>query len=146
MNKEWFVVKNLKEFVDSSRRLVFQSFGQNLTKEDENTIDNMIDYLGDMSIEDESEMNIVLSYDEALTIVQPFLREQFNKKTKENRFLVSESIYIDIITSLNDRMVSNILNSLVNKGLIETAYDDKCNDFIFWIKDNDQNNKKSDAS
>jgi hypothetical protein len=143
MNKEWFVIKNLKEFVDSSRRLVFQNFGQNLTKEDENTIDNMIDYLGDMSIEDESEMNIVLSYDEALTIVQPFLREQFNKKTKENRFLVSESIYIDIITSLNDRMVSNILNSLVNKGLIETAYDDQSNDFIFWIKDDSQDSKKT---
>ena len=144
MNKEWFIIKDLKEFVNSSRRLVFQSFGKDSTKENE--IDNMLDDIANMSIEDESEMNTVLSYDEALTIVQPFLRKQFNKKTKENRYLISESLYLDIINALNDRMVSNILNSLVNKGLIETAYDDKCNDFIFWIKDNDQNNKKSDAN
>jgi hypothetical protein len=146
MNKEWFIIKDLKEFVDSSRRLVFQSFGKEISQENKNDIDNILDDIRNISVEDESEMNIVLSHDEALTIIQPFLREQFNKKTKKNRFLVSESIYIDIITSLNDRMVSNILNSLVNKGLIETAYDDKCNDFIFWIKDNDQNNKKSDAN
>lgn len=51
-----------------------------------------------------------------------------------------------IITALNDRLVSNILNSLVNKGLIETAYDDSRNDFVFWVKDNDKNNKKSDSN
>lgn len=142
MNKEWFIIKDLKEFVDSSRRLVFQSFGKNLTKEDQNTIDNMLDDINNMSIEDESEMNIVLSYDEALAIVQPFLKEQFNKKTKKNRFLTNEFIYLDIVNALNDRMVSNILNSLVNKGLVETAYDDKSNDFVFWVSGSQPKNEE----
>ena len=43
MNKEWFIIKDLKEFVDSSRRLVFQSFGKNTTEEDQNVIDDMLD-------------------------------------------------------------------------------------------------------
>lgn len=146
MNKEWFVIKNLKEFVNSSRRLVFQNFGKDSTKENE--IDNMLDDIANMSIEDESEMNTVLSYDESWTIVQPFLRKQFNKKTKENRYLISESLYLDIINALNDRMVSNILNSLVNKGLIETAYDTESNDFVFWCAktlDKNDNKEKPEA-
>ena len=32
-------------------------------------------------------------------------------------------------------MVSNILNQLVNKGILESAYDEKSNDFIFWLKE-----------
>lgn len=146
MNKEWFVIKNLKEFVNSSRCLVFQNFGKDSTKENE--IDNMLDDIANMSIEDESEMNTVLSYDESWTIVQPFLRKQFNKKTKENRYLISESLYLDIINALNDRMVSNILNSLVNKGLIETAYDTESNDFVFWCAktlDKNDNKEKPEA-
>lgn len=136
MNTNWFIIKDLKEFVDSSRRLVFQNFGKDISQEKPNEIDDILDDMTNMTSEDKSEMDTVLSYDEALIIVQPFLRKQFNKKTKANRFLVSESLYIDIIASLNDRMVSNILNSLVNKGLIETAYDDKSNDFVFWAADN----------
>lgn len=146
MNTNWFIIKDLKEFVDSSRRLVFQNFGKDSTKENE--IDNMLDDIANMSSEDKSEMDTVLSYDEALIIVQPFLRKQFNKKTKANRFLVSESLYIDIIASLNDRMVSNILNSLVNKGLIETAYDTESNDFVFWCAktlDKNDNKEKPEA-
>ena len=146
MNKEWFIIKDLKEFVNCSRCLVFQNFGKDSTKENE--IDNMLDDIANMSIEDESEMNTVLSYDESWTIVQPFLRKQFNKKTKKNRYLISESLYLDIINALNDRMVSNILNSLVNKGLIETAYDTESNDFVFWCAktlDKNDNKEKPEA-
>ena len=35
-------------------------------------------------------------------------------------------------------MVSNILNQLVQKGLVESAFDTESNDFIFWVKDNDK--------
>lgn len=142
MNKEWFVVKNLKEFVDSSRRLVFQNFGKDSSKENE--IDNMLDDMANMSIEDELEMNTVLSYDEALAIVQPFLRKQFNRKTKENRYVLNDNVYMSIITALNDRMISNLLNSLVNKGMIETGYDEKTNDFVFWINDKNIGDNKKD--
>ena len=35
---------------------------------------------------------------------------------------------------LCERMVSNIIQSLVKKGLVETAFDNEKNDFIFWVK------------
>lgn len=148
MNTEWFIVKNLEEFINSSRRLVFQSFGKNITQENKNTIDDMLDNITNMSTDDELEMNTVLSYDESLAIVNPLLKKQINKKTKENRYLISESLYLDIINALNDRMVSNILNSLVNKGLIETAYDTESNDFVFWCAktlDKNDNKEKPEA-
>jgi hypothetical protein len=34
-------------------------------------------------------------------------------------------------------MISNILNSLVNKGILDSAYDSDQNDFIFWVKEED---------
>jgi hypothetical protein len=33
-------------------------------------------------------------------------------------------------------MTSNLLNGLVNRGLVETAYDDEAEDFVFWVKEN----------
>lgn len=141
MYNNWFVIKNFSEFVEASRKLVFNNFGSKL--DDDSSIETM---LVDLSIEDQKELDIVLSYNESATIVKSFIKKQKNKKTKESRYLVDEESYMLIITSLNDRLVSNVLNSLVNKGLVETAYDDKCNDFVFWVKDHDKNNKKSDTN
>ena len=39
-------------------------------------------------------------------------------------------------------MTSNILNGLVNKGIVETAYDDETNDFVFWIKNENKKEKR----
>lgn len=141
MYNNWFVIKNFSEFVEASRKLVFNNFGSKL--DDDSSVETM---LVDLSIEDQKELDIVLSYSESATIVKSFIKKQKNKKTKESRYLVDEESYMLIITSLNDRLVSNVLNSLVNKGLVETAYDDKCNDFVFWVKDHDKNNKKSDTN
>ena len=141
MHNNWFVIKNFSEFVEASRKLVFNNFGSKL--DDDSSVETM---LVDLSIEDQKELDIVLSYNESATIVRSFIKKQKNKKTKESRYLVDEESYMLIITSLNDRLVSNVLNSLVNKGLVETAYDDKCNDFVFWVKDNGKNNKKSDSN
>jgi hypothetical protein len=30
----------------------------------------------------------------------------------------------------------------VQKGLVESAFDDKANDFVFWIKDKDENQEE----
>jgi hypothetical protein len=38
-------------------------------------------------------------------------------------------------------MVSNIISGLVQKGLVETAFDEEANDFVFWVK-NDQEEKE----
>jgi hypothetical protein len=46
---------------------------------------------------------------------------------------------MEMIESFNSRMISNMLNHLVNRGLLETAYDADSNDFVFWIKDETEN-------
>jgi hypothetical protein len=130
MSKEFFIINNLEDFVNATRRLVFKNFG---TNPDEDL--NLEDIITNSSPQDESEMNNVLSYSESCSIVKSFIKKQTNKKTKENRYVLDEEIYMSIVMSLNDRLVSNILNGLVNKGLVETAYDDKTNDFVFWITD-----------
>lgn len=128
MNEEQYIIKNITEFVDKTRTLIFNTFGKN--SEDEG-IDGLLDNL---KPEDQKELDSILSHDESMVIVEGMVKKQKNKKTNETRYLISDSLYYEIIQSLNDRMVSNLLNSLVNKGLVETAFDEKSNDFVFWVK------------
>jgi len=135
MNNEWFVIKNLVDFINSSRELVFKNFG---------SIDkNPKDILSDLSMTDQEELDKVLSYAESISIAKSFMKRQKNKKTLETRFVINEDSYLSILTALNDRLVSNLLNELVNKGMVETAFDEEANDFIFWIKDDNKQDIKN---
>ena len=50
-----------------------------------------------------------------------------------------------MIEHVNQRMVSNIIAKLVNGGLLESAFDDEKNEFIFWKKeDEDHGNSQTD--
>lgn len=128
--EENYIVKNIEDFINSSRALVFNSFGKHQ--------DESIDII-DMCIDpiEKNEIDNILSFDESEIICKELLKKQKNKKTNNIRYIINDSIFSKIIESLNDRMVSNILNGLVNKGLVETAYDESSNDFIFWVKDNE---------
>lgn len=128
INDEWFIVKDVDGLINSSRALVFNSFGQHNEKKDTDVLDLKIDD------HDKEELDKVLSFDESKIIVIDILKKQRNKKDSKIRYLLNDDLFAKIIESLNDRMVSNILNSLVNKGLVETAYDAEANDFVFWIK------------
>lgn len=134
---DWYVLNSLEDFVITSRKLVFNSFGK--TEEEEES-------LLDISPKDQKEFDEVITQEESMVIVRNLLRKQINKKTQEERYLITDDIMTEIINSLNDRMVSNILNGLVNKGLIESAYDTESNDFIFWIKDNEEQNNQTSES
>jgi hypothetical protein len=137
-NDDWFIIKDLEGFIEATRALVFNSFGQEKDNKDK---DNFIISVTD---KDKEELNSILSYDESITIAIDFLKKEKNKTTSKIRYLVNDDAYMKIIYALNDRMTSNILNGLVNKGIVETAYDDESNDFIFWIKDNDNQKPKTD--
>jgi len=139
MNEEWYVIKNIEEFVDKTRTLVFNNFGNT---ENENDIDSLLDTI---KPEDQEEFDLVLSHDESMVITKSLAKKQTNKKNQETRYLVSDSVYYEIIQSLNDRMVSNLLNNLVNKGMVETGFDEESNDFIFWLKDDKQNKEKPET-
>jgi hypothetical protein len=131
MNNEWFLVKDLEELINSTRALIFNNFGKR--DEDKDSIDDIL--ATTINEQDKKELNDILSYDESLVIVKSLIKKQFNKKSRKTRYVMTEKIFIEIIESLNDRMVSNMLNGLVNRGMVETAYDSESDDFIFWIKD-----------
>ena len=134
-----YEIKNLEEFTESARRVVFGGFGKSV----EETKDDFTDMLESLSDEEEHEMNEVLSQQESLLIVESIAKKQTHKKTQKTRYVVNEKIFNDILEALNARLVSNILSNLTKKGLIESAYDDELNDFVFWCpEDEDKKNKK----
>lgn len=140
-NDEWFIVRDIDGFINSSRALVFNSFG----KKDQNN--NDIDPL-DLQIDKthQEELDQVLSFDEAKVIITSLIKKQKHKTTiNKTRYLLNDNLFIKIIQSLNDRMISNLLNSLVNKGLVDTAYDAEANDFVFWVKDSENKNQQPET-
>jgi DNA-binding HxlR family transcriptional regulator len=136
---DWFIISDLEEFTDKARSIVYNNFGQwsdNLNKP--------------LSIEDVvpdelEEFNKVLSHQESLLIVKQFVKKEKNKKTKKIRYILDDQIFERIIHDLNNRMVSNILNNLVQKGLIESAFDSDANDFVFWTKNEYEDKEKPET-
>lgn len=137
MNNEWFTINDLDDFVDSARKLVFQCFDEKNTSSEH----SFIDAIANMTESEISELDTTLSHDESYVIVMNYVRKRVNKKTKKSSYYITDKILMDIIEALNSRMVSNILNNLVNKGVIESAYDSDIDDFVFWIKEDSENEK-----
>lgn len=129
-----FIIDDLEKFIESTRVFIFQNFGSD-TKKD--IIDVTCD-INSLENEEVDELNSVLSQNECLIMAKDFLKVQYNKKKKQKRYISSTKNYMKMIEIFNSRMVSNMLNNLVNKGVLETAYDSESDDFIFWTK-NDTN-------
>lgn len=77
MYNGWFVIKNFPEFVEASRKLVFNNFGSK--SENDSDVETL---LVDLSVEDKKELDSVLSYSESASIVKSFIKKQKNKKQK----------------------------------------------------------------
>jgi hypothetical protein len=128
-------ILNLDKLINFSRRLVFFNF------DDQNNEDSDADFLAkvnNIQDKDDSEMEMVLPFDECKAIFQELVKQKVSKKTKRIKYLMKESDYDKILAMLNDRMVSNIIKGLVSKGLVESAFDSEKNDFIFWVKTNNE--------
>lgn len=137
-NNQWFYISDFEDFVDNSRQLVFQLFG----KTNEIADDSLTPSLAALSDLEKTELDQTISHDEAATIVKNRAKTQTNRKSKKTRYCINDEILALIIDDLNNRMVSNILAKLVSDGVIDSAFDTEKNDFIFWVKDeNDQNTK-----
>ena len=124
-NNNWYIINDLQGFVDAARKLVFNSFG----KKEEVSDDDIQDLIDCSSPETQEELDRTLSYEESEVIAKTVL------KINKGRYIVDDENFIKLLELLNDRLVSNILNNLANMGLVESAYDNDSNDFIFWIKD-----------
>jgi hypothetical protein len=128
-------ILNLDKLINFSRRLVFFNF------DDQNNEDSDADFLAkvnNIQDKDDSEMEMVLPFDECKAIFQELVKQKVSKKTKRIKYLMKESDYDKILAMLNDRMVSNIIKGLVSKGIVESAFDSEKNDFIFWVKTNNE--------
>jgi len=133
---EWFVVPNIDEFALKARSIVYANFG---SWENNDNYNILIDSLEE---KDQEELDKILSQQESLVIIIENLRKEKNKRTNKTRYVLNDQIFADIIAKLNERMVSNIISNLVQKGLVETAFDSEANDFVFWVKENESNIEK----
>jgi hypothetical protein len=140
MSNESFVIKDIDYFTNYSRRIIFDSYGQKSEENSDTVKTDLIDHaIDNLSQKDKEELDKILSYEEALNIVKSIAKVQTHKTTKEKRYVITDESYMEILQSLGDRMTSNILNGLVNRGIVDTAYDSDIDDFVFWVKDKDNN-------
>lgn len=137
-DSEWFIVPNLSEFTDKARSIVYNNFGVWNNKTD---MDILID---DVAQNEKTEFDKVLSHQESLVIVKENLKRERNKITKKIRYILNDDIFAEIVYKLNDRMVSNIISGLVQKGLVETAFDEEANEFVFWVKKDEEEKPETD--
>ena len=132
-DKTWFLIKNFEGFVNHARGLVFKVFGESVGAEEiDEDMSTIYESLSKLDLE---EMNRTLPLEECLLITKQHIKIKTNKKTKETEYYINDKILFSLLESFNTRMVSNILNKLSNDGLLESAFDEEKNDFIFWIKD-----------
>jgi hypothetical protein len=132
-----FVIDDITKFIESTRVLVFDAFG----KTKDYTLDDLSILLSDLADEEIEELNQMLTQDECVIMSRDFIKTRINKKTKNKTYTIDTKTYMKMIECFNSRMVSNMLNNLVNRGLLETAYDTECNDFVFWVKEKDSDDK-----
>lgn len=137
-SNERFIIDDMEKFIESTRVLVFNAFG----KTNETELDDLSFILSELPEDHITELNETLTQSECMIISQDFVRKEINRKTKAIRFTISTSKYMEMIESFNSRMISNMLNNMVNKGILDSAYDIDANDFIFWIKDDNDKTQK----
>ncbi len=136
----WMEVLNLNKLADFSRRVVYSNFDED---NDKYSDEEFLDIVGEMKLnkENREELEQLLPIKET-TLILKSLCVVKNRK-KKTVYLIKEVDYDEFLVQLSQRMISNIVLGLVKKDLVETAWDDEKNDFIFWVKkiDNDENNK-----
>jgi len=134
-NSEWYIVPNLSDFTYKARAMVYNNYGN----WDENV--ELEQLMSDISEQEKEDFEKMLSHQESLVIVKEKIKKERNKKTGKIRYVLNDEIFVEIVAKLNDRLTSNIMSSLVKKGLVETAFDEEKNDFVFWVADNEDKNK-----
>ena len=140
-DNEWFIIDDFDKFVESTRVLVYDAFGN----ENKKNIDELSMMLSDLDESEIEEVDKTLTQAECIVMAKEFVEKQINRKTKKIRYLISNKQYMNMIESFNARMVGNLLNDLSNRGLIESAYDTEANDFIFWLKDEKPQDEKPET-
>ena len=127
-----YVVSDIDKFVDQTRKIVFGCFGE----QDEITDENMDGLISQLSETDIEELDKTLSHEECMVILHTHVEPKMTRR-KKKKYIITQENFNNIIEDFNSRLVSNLLQQLVAKGLIETSFDSEENDFVFWVKDNE---------
>ena len=134
--EEWLEIVNLDKLVDFSRKVIFYNFDE--SNDDLNDQDFM-DKIEKIEHTECEELEKLLPKDEVKAIFSDLVVKKRNKNTKKVALFIKEEDYEEVLARLNQRMVSNIVKGLVSRGLVESAFDSEKNDFVFWIKkDNEE--------
>lgn len=137
--EDWLEIVNLDKLVDFSRKVIFYNFDE--TNDGLNDNDFM-DKIEKIENKDCEELERLLPKDEVKAIFADMTFKKKNKNTKKISLFIKQEDYDHLLSQLNQRMVSNIVKGLVSRGVVESAFDSDKNDFVFWIKkDNEQPEK-----
>lgn len=128
---QWLNIVNLDKLINFSRKVVYANLGEEYTDVSDAGFLELVENMPEEQLE---EMNSILSLSEARAIFKPFVKQQRHKKTLNIKTSILESDYDTILRQLSERMISNIVRNLVNRGLVESAFDEEKNDFVFWVK------------
>lgn len=129
--EEWYEIADIEKFVESTRVLVFDAFGkQNYD------IENLVTEISNLKEHEKIELNSIFTQQEAMNIVRGLV------KKRKGVYTINHIIYSKIVESFNERFIGNMLANLTSKGLLESAFDTEANDFVFWIKDNNEKNNQ----
>lgn len=146
---EWLEIADIDAFSDYIRNIVYINFkDEDFSDEEISEAEWNIDLnaeLNNITETDQQEMDSILDKDETLVIIKSDCKKIRHKRTKEVKYVMNDNMLYKMIEHVNQRMVSNIIAKLVNGGLLESAFDDEKNEFIFWKKeDEDHGNSQTD--
>jgi hypothetical protein len=142
MSNGWLEVVNLEKLAKFSRKVIYYNFDESNSKLNDESFMEKIENISNEK--DDEEMERLLPYKEIEAIFGEFLQRKKSKETKKKAWFLKEKDYNIILEQLSERMVSNIVRGLVNRGLVESAFDSEKNDFVFWVKGNEDKRKEKD--
>lgn len=133
-NNDWYIVEDIDALVLSTRKLVFHNFGKS-------SIEDVSSMYKEIDPSEQEEFDNILGQQECILIAKNQMKQRLDKKTKTMQYILNDKAYSKILEDIHDRMISNILHNLVKRGLIETAFDEQKDDFVFWVRGDDQDTK-----
>lgn len=127
--KQWYDITDINKFVESTRVLVYTAFANS-----DFDIENMSMEFTDLTHEEQLELDRCLSTNETINIAKDFMKVKREGKNKKN-YIISDKGYVDLMDALTTRITANLLHKLSNDGILDSAFDEELNDFVFWTKD-----------
>lgn len=133
----WMEVISLDKLANFSRKVIYYNFDEQNNSLGDREFLEKIDKIEHTN---NKELDKVLPMDETKAILSDLTFKKRNKKDKKVYTFIKESDYEEALLQMNERMVSNIVKNLVSRGLVESAFDSEKNDFVFWVKKDEERN------